>query len=31
MLTLKKIEEIENKYLNKFYYFMKYTEDEMMK
>ena len=24
------IENIENKYLNKFYYFMKYVEDEMM-
>lgn len=30
MLTNKQIEEIENKYLNKFYHFMKYTEDEMM-
>lgn len=30
MLTDKQIEEIENKYLNKFYHFMKYTEDEMM-
>lgn len=30
MLTHKQIEEIENKYLNKFYHFMKYTEDEMM-
>lgn len=30
MFTNKQIEEIENKYLNKFYHFMKYTEDEMM-
>ena len=30
MLIDKQIEEIENKYLNKFYHFMKYTEDEMM-
>ncbi len=29
-MKLKNIEEIELKYLNKFYYFMKYIEDEMM-
>lgn len=29
-MTLKEIEEIELKYLNKFYYFLKFTEDEMM-
>jgi hypothetical protein len=27
---MKKIEEIELKYLNKFYYFLKYVEDEML-
>ncbi len=30
-MTLKEIEKIEQKYLNKFYYFLKYTEDEMLK
>lgn len=30
-MTLKEIEEIELKYLTKFYYFLKYTEDEMFK
>lgn len=29
-MTNKEIEEIEFKYLNKFYYFMKFAEDEMM-
>jgi hypothetical protein len=29
-MTPKQIEELENKYLNKFYHFLKYTEDEMM-
>ncbi len=29
--NLKKIEELEKKYLNKFYYFLKFTEDEMLK
>ena len=29
-MTLKEIEQIELKYLNKFYYFLKYVEDEMM-
>lgn len=30
MINNTKIEELENKYLNKFYHFLKYTEDEMM-
>jgi len=30
MLSNKEIEKIENKYLNKFYHFMKFVEDEMM-
>jgi hypothetical protein len=30
MISPEKIEEMENKYLNKFYHFMKYLEDEMM-
>lgn len=29
-MTNKEIEELESKYLNKFYYFLKYAEDEMM-
>lgn len=29
MLTLKEIEEMELKYLNKYYYFLKFAEDEM--
>jgi hypothetical protein len=29
-MTLEEIEKIELKYLNKFYYFLKYVEDEMM-
>lgn len=29
-MTIKEIEKIELKYLNKFYHFMKFTEDEMM-
>jgi hypothetical protein len=29
-MTLKEIEKIELKYLNKFYHFLKYVEDEMM-
>ena len=29
-MTNRQIEELENKYLNKFYYFLKYAEDEMM-
>ena len=29
-MTNKQIEELENKYLNKFYHFLKYAEDEMM-
>lgn len=29
-MTLENIEQIELKYLNKFYYFMKFVEDEMM-
>jgi hypothetical protein len=29
-MTLEEIEQIELKYLNKFYYFMKFAEDEMM-
>jgi len=29
-MTNKEIEELENKYLNKFYHFLKYAEDEMM-
>lgn len=29
-MTNKEIEEIESKYLNKFYHFLKYAEDEMM-
>ena len=31
MLTDFELEELENKYLEKFYYFLKYTEDEMLK
>jgi len=30
MMSNKEIEQLENKYLNKFYYFLKYAEDEMM-
>ena len=30
MLSQKEIEKMENKYLNKFYHFMKFSEDEMM-
>ncbi len=30
-LSQKQIEEIENKYLTKFFYFLKYTEDELLK
>ena len=30
MISNKEIEVLENKYLNKFYHFLKYTEDEMM-
>jgi len=30
MISKKEIEELENKYLNKFYYFLKFAEDEMM-
>ncbi|MCF7844169.1 hypothetical protein K9M47_04780 [Candidatus Gracilibacteria bacterium] len=30
-LSQKQIEEIENKYLTKFYFFLKYTEDELLK
>ena len=30
-MTNIEIEQIENKYLNKFYHFLKYVEDEMMK
>ena len=26
----KTVEELENKYLNKFYHFLKYTEEEML-
>ncbi|MFY9089376.1 hypothetical protein [Arcobacter aquimarinus] len=29
-MTLEEIEEIERKYLNKYYYFFKYVEDEML-
>lgn len=29
-MTNRQIEELESKYLNKFYYFLKYAEDEMM-
>ena len=31
MLTDFELEELENKYLEKFYHFLKYTEDEMLK
>jgi len=31
MMTQKQIEEIELKYLNKFYFFLKFAEDEMLK
>ena len=30
MMNNKQIEQLENKYLNKFYHFLKYAEDEMM-
>ena len=30
IMTNKQIEEIECKYLNKFYHFLKFAEDEMM-
>ena len=30
MEQLKKVELLEQKYLNKFYHFLKYVEDEMM-
>lgn len=30
MKSKQEIEELENKYLNKFYYFLKFVEDEMM-
>jgi len=30
MLTNKQIEEIENKYLNKYFHFLKFTEDELL-
>jgi hypothetical protein len=30
MMSNKEIEQLENKYLNKFYHFLKYAEDEMM-
>jgi hypothetical protein len=30
MMTNKEIEELESKYLNKFYHFLKFAEDEMM-
>ncbi|MGL2427776.1 hypothetical protein ACOWLW_03840 [Helicobacter pylori] len=30
MINLREIEEMENKYLEKFYHFLKYCEDEMM-
>ncbi len=29
-MTNKQIEQLESKYLNKFYHFLKYAEDEMM-
>ena len=31
MLNNQQIEELENKYLNKFYHFLKFVEEEMMK
>lgn len=30
MINFREIEEMENKYLEKFYHFLKYCEDEMM-
>lgn len=30
MLTNKEIEKIENKYLNKYFYFLKFAEDELL-
>lgn len=30
MLSKKEIEQVEEKYLKKFFYLMKYAEDEMM-
>jgi len=31
MMNLQEIEELENKYLNKYYYFLRFAEDELLK